>query len=70
MHAAITKIATELGVSPANIAKWRQRGKVAYNWRLPVLEAAQRQGILLTSADMVFTKSGDLVDKSSEGSAA
>lgn len=66
MHAAIPTIAAELGVSPANIAKWRQRGAVSHNWRLKVLEAAQRKGILLTSADLEFPKSRDLVDKSSD----
>lgn len=70
MHKAIPKIAAELGVKAGAFAKWRQRGAVPYNWHLKVLDAAHRQGILLSAADLTFPPSSRPVDKSSEGKAA
>jgi len=37
----IAATAAELGVGPEAIRKWRERGKVAHRWRIPILEAAK-----------------------------
>ncbi len=38
---AIATGAAELGVGAEAIRKWRERGKVPYRWRLPLLNAAK-----------------------------
>lgn len=54
MNSAILDLAVEHGVSPNSLKKWRKRGKVPHKYRLPLLEAAQRKGVALSSRDFEF----------------
>ena len=35
----------ELGISRQTALKWKQRGGVPYRWRIPMFEAAERNGV-------------------------
>jgi hypothetical protein len=49
LWATIDRIAAKLGATERNRAKWRQRG-VPHRWRLPILQAAAKAGILLDAS--------------------
>lgn len=42
----LRELAKELGVTPAAMKKWRQRG-VPHRWRLPLLRKAEERGVAL-----------------------
>lgn len=52
MRKEIEELAVSLGIRDWNRLKWRQRGAVPRKWRLDIIEAARKQGIRLTAADM------------------
>jgi hypothetical protein len=44
IHTLISDLATEKGITPGALRKWRERGFVPPKWRLPLMEAAQDSG--------------------------
>lgn len=40
----IEELAADLGVGSETCRKWRERERVAYKWRLPLMEAAAKAG--------------------------
>ena len=51
----IDALAAELGVSYEARMKWRQRGHVPGKWHLRLMRLAERKGIRLTSAHLLFS---------------
>jgi uncharacterized protein YjcR len=61
---AIRSIAKGLGIKPAAITKWRQRG-VPHRWRWEIQDEAARQGVVLSREDFdKFKTGGDQGDQS------
>ena len=57
--AVIERLASVLGVKDEARRKWRERGRVDYRWRLPLIEAARATGQNLDAAAFdQFTESG------------
>lgn len=48
----IERAAAELGVGPEAVRKWRNPNRgVSHQWRLPIIEIAQREGFPLDRAE-------------------
>lgn len=46
-------IATELDIETADARrKWKERGRVPYKWRIPILQEAAKRGVMLSAADL------------------
>jgi hypothetical protein len=46
-------IAAELKIETADARrKWKERGRVPYKWRIPILQEASRRGVLLSAVDL------------------
>lgn len=54
MNSTLLDLAVAHGVTADSLKKWRKRGKVPHKYRLPLLEAAQKKGVPLTSRDFEF----------------
>ena len=57
MKEIIATLATEQGIGPQAIRKWRERGKVSHTKRLTLLLEAQKRGLPLKPGDFEFPKS-------------
>jgi hypothetical protein len=54
MNTLLTELAVAQGVTANSLKKWKKRGKVPFRYRLPLVEAAQKKGVALTSRDFEF----------------
>lgn len=54
MNTTLVELAGRIGVTANSLKKWRNRGKVPHKYRLPLLEAAQKNGLALSSEDFEF----------------
>lgn len=50
----IEPLAGELGVKPLALQKWWQRGHVPHRWRLPLLQLAEKRGVVIRIEDFDF----------------
>ena len=59
MNRAILEIAkSEFGVKQKALEKWKERGRVPYRWRIPILKAAAVRHISIAEADFDFCPKG------------
>jgi len=54
MKQIIVTLAAARGIGPEALKKWRQRGKVPFKHRFPLMEDAKKKGVRLDVGDLEF----------------